>query len=896
MSSYTYTDVSVGFFNEAAQLFKSYSDKMTFKVLDVEKAPASQGFEPHSYDIIVASNVLHATSSLQRTLENTRQLLKPGGYLMLLELTNNGPIRCSNIMGGLSGWWAGVDDGRKYAPSITPGQWHIALRKAGFSGVEAITPEIENLAWPFSIMAAQAVDDRIDFLRRPLSHSSSSASISIESVVILGTGSLESARIAEEVEEHLGRFCGQIITLNGLPTEDEALDLPPMSTFINLVDIYSPIFKGMTAEKMDGLKRLYELAKHILWITVGAQTYEPYHMASIAFSRAMSHEAGHISMNHLDLSDLEHNVSKVIAEYLLRQSALDEWEAPRDQHQQFLWSKEPEAFLDRGQLMIPRLVDNVGQNARLNSSRRVITKTVPTSSLNLSLSLSANSPPSLVEHILPVALEDDQSRVRVGSSTLMAINITTDTFLYLGIGKDEGTKDTVVVLSTTNACETTPIASVVVGASKPTQSVVGLLIAIASELLAASLVQIVSSGSSLLVLCSDKDRFLAAALSRRAAAKSVRVTFTCGAEGTDDAEGTTWIKRLSARAPRHVLRKILLSAEPTHFLDLTAHSHTHPSDLSLRISQVLPSAYKQINLTDIVRHQSSQPLSPDRGILVGRLEDAFSSVKVAVTSIGQEQINDLVIQLDQIHQPSTATHTTSVVHWSLEGDVTVVVRPLDAQGLFSQNKTYLLVGLTGEIGRSVCEWMVSNGAGCVCLTSRNPKINEQWLESFQGTNATVKVFAMYVNGSSLLSTAQLIFSKNIGTSPTCAAFRELSTISEPAVLRSQVWQTERWFYMTHCFPTCPWRRCRKFLVPRLTERITSTSSSMTMTSISLSCSHLLPVLLGTQDRPTTPQQMVILIVFLDKDVSVAWLPLRWILAESLASDTSRKQARLSWIS
>lgn len=103
MSSYTYTDVSVGFFEKAAELFTAYKDRMTFKVLDVEKSPSTQGYETGTYDVIIASNVLHATTSMQRTLEHTRQLLKPGGYLMLLEITNNGPIRFSNLMGGLSG-------------------------------------------------------------------------------------------------------------------------------------------------------------------------------------------------------------------------------------------------------------------------------------------------------------------------------------------------------------------------------------------------------------------------------------------------------------------------------------------------------------------------------------------------------------------------------------------------------------------------------------------------------------------------------------------------------------------------------------------------------------------------------------------------------------------------
>lgn len=745
MSSYVYTDISVGFFEQAAELFKAYSDRMSFKVLDVEKPPAIQGFEPHSYDIVIASNVLHATASLQKTLEHTRQLLKPGGYLMLLELTNNGPIRFSSIMGGLPGWWLGVDDGRKYAPTITPGEWHAVLRNAGFSGVDVITPEIDVLSWPFSIMAAQAVDDRVQFLRRPLSYSSSSSSIYLDSVAILGGGSLESARIAEEVAEHLGRFSGQMTIINGLPTEAEALTLNPMSTFINLVDIDSPIFKGMTTERMEGLKRLFELAKHILWITLGAQADEPYHMASIAFSRAMSHEARHISINHLDVSDLEHNVSKVISEYLLQQCALDEWEAPRDgknQHKSFLWSKEPEAFLNRGQLMIPRVIGNDNQNARLNS-KRVITRTVPISSSNVTVSQPADSPPFLVEQVLPVAPKDDQSLVNVESSTLMALHVATNTFCFLGIGKEQATNNTVVVFSTTNARESTPIACVAAGANSAIISANGLLIAVASELLAASVIKTLSSGSSILLLCSGKDRFLTAALSRRAAAKAVRVTFTCDAEFIDGAENPTWIK-LSARAPRHVVRRMLLSAKPTHFLDLNAHSRTHPSELSLSIAQGLPSSCMRIDDSDLCQRHSILPASCERRILESQLEDALSSAKMMTKSTVHEPIQDLVIQLDQIHGQSMPHHVTSVIRWLLEGDVEVKVRPLDARRLFSQDKTYLLVGLSGEIGQSLCEWMTSNGAGCVCLTSRHPKVDKKWLESFQGTSAIVKVFAMYV--------------------------------------------------------------------------------------------------------------------------------------------------------
>ena len=735
MSSYTYTDISVGFFTKAAEVFKAYSDKIMFKVLDVEKAPEAQGYKPYSYDIIIASNVLHATGSLQKTLNHTRQLLKPGGYLMLLEITNNDPIRCSTIMGGLPGWWLGVDDGRKYAPTATPGEWHSALRKAGFGGIDAITPKIDGPAWPFSIIAAQAVDNQVLFLRRPLS--SPLSSIFIESLVILGTGSLESARIAEEVADSLGRFCGKTTILSGLPTEAEALTLDPASTFINLVDLDSPIFKTMMAEKMDGLKRLFELAKHVLWITHSALVEEPYHMASLAFSRSIKNEATHISLNHLDVSGLDNDVSKVIAEQLLRQCALENWD-----DQQLLWSKEPETFLDHGKLMVPRLVHNVEQNARLNSSRRVITKIVPVSRSNFSISQSAALPLSLVED-LPMANKDDQGLIRVETSSLMALRVASDAFLFLGIGKDNAVGRTVVALSTTNSSTRAPIATMPVDINDVNPSAGGLLIAITSELLAASLVQSLPPESSILVHCLGKDRFLAAALSRRAAARAVRVTFSCDEGSKDDAQGLSWIE-LSARAPRHVVRRMLLPVKPTHFLDLTAHSRVHPSDLSLSIAQTLPSRCRRIDPSDLFQSQALLPPSFDQEALVGRLEDAVAGARKLVVSITQERVQDIVLQLNQIHDRSTSNYSTSGVHWPADGEVRVEVCPLDARSLFSKDKTYVLFGLTGQIGQSLCGWMVSNGAGCVCLTSRRPKVDQRWLESFQGTNATVKVFPMDV--------------------------------------------------------------------------------------------------------------------------------------------------------
>ncbi|KAL4982598.1 KR domain-containing protein [Aspergillus falconensis] len=68
--SYTYTDILA----------------MIYRPLDITIDPLAQGFDSGSYDLIIASNAVHVTASLQESLGNVRKLLKPDGKLFLQEL------------------------------------------------------------------------------------------------------------------------------------------------------------------------------------------------------------------------------------------------------------------------------------------------------------------------------------------------------------------------------------------------------------------------------------------------------------------------------------------------------------------------------------------------------------------------------------------------------------------------------------------------------------------------------------------------------------------------------------------------------------------------------------------------------------------------------------------
>ncbi|EME86352.1 glycosyltransferase family 69 protein, partial [Pseudocercospora fijiensis CIRAD86] len=134
-SRYYFTDISPGFLAKAADRFVRDASVMEFGTLNLEQDPLEQGFGAESFDLIVCANVLHATKSIQETLEHCKTLLKPNGQLVLSEVTIK-RIFCGFIMGPLPGWWLGEDDGRKGGPLLDVPEWDSALQKAGYSGVD----------------------------------------------------------------------------------------------------------------------------------------------------------------------------------------------------------------------------------------------------------------------------------------------------------------------------------------------------------------------------------------------------------------------------------------------------------------------------------------------------------------------------------------------------------------------------------------------------------------------------------------------------------------------------------------------------------------------------------------------------------------------------------------
>lgn len=138
-SHYVFSDIAAGFLAQAKTRFRAY-ENVEYRLLDIERDPMSQGFSPQSFDLVIAANVLHATSDVKTSLTHVRQLLTPGGGLLLVEGTR--PVRWLDLTFGLtSGWWRFQDvELRGEYPLLSAEAWHAQLAELGFDHPSFIHP------------------------------------------------------------------------------------------------------------------------------------------------------------------------------------------------------------------------------------------------------------------------------------------------------------------------------------------------------------------------------------------------------------------------------------------------------------------------------------------------------------------------------------------------------------------------------------------------------------------------------------------------------------------------------------------------------------------------------------------------------------------------------------
>ena len=297
-----------------------------FRILHITKEQKEQGFADYSYDLVVASLVLHATPRMEQTMRNVRRLLKPGAYVLILELTSNDTVRPETLFGSFPGWWRGAEEGRVLSPCITLTEWDSLLRRTGFSGCDTTSPDPDPTVFPMSVFASQAADEQIKFLREPLTSSTElfKAGIILQHLVLLGGQTLLTSKLIDRLEPLLQQYCNSIKSLRSW-TDVTHSEIPSCAAILSLIELDEPVFKRLTVEKLKACKNILQEANTVLWVTQGRRAENPYMNMTIGLIRSVIQEFASLRFQSLDI-DSCHNIDpRTLAEALLRFKAATLW-------------------------------------------------------------------------------------------------------------------------------------------------------------------------------------------------------------------------------------------------------------------------------------------------------------------------------------------------------------------------------------------------------------------------------------------------------------------------------------------------------------------------------------------------------------------------------------------
>ncbi|TVY30663.1 Lovastatin diketide synthase [Lachnellula hyalina] len=276
-SRYDYTDISPGFFESARAKFNDHLNRMDFKVLDISQDPISQSFEAESYDLVIASFVLHAIDDLNKALRNIRKLLKTGGRLLLFEATRPESLHIGFAFGVLRDWWAPLkfESRSPHSPCLISRDWEERLKETSFSGVDVeINGQSQTEIQYSSIMISTAIGDG-DW----------EESSSPEIAVLINQDREDQLSFATLLKSRYDNC--KIYSL----AELAGLNAPSSGIIVSVLEFHAKILHGISATNYENLHKVLARSKNTIWVTKSISgVIEPDHHLADGLGRVLASE------------------------------------------------------------------------------------------------------------------------------------------------------------------------------------------------------------------------------------------------------------------------------------------------------------------------------------------------------------------------------------------------------------------------------------------------------------------------------------------------------------------------------------------------------------------------------------------------------------------------------
>ncbi|KAL8698413.1 MAG: hypothetical protein Q9224_001862 [Gallowayella concinna] len=278
---YHFTDGSPKYLDNAKEACNEWGDKMKYTVLDIEKDPFEQNPELGLYDLVFASNTLHNTANMTKTMKSIRSLLRLGGKILFSEPT---ATLLSNIVifGSLPDWSRSEEPERQDGSYLTESQWDSVLKTSGFSGIDA---------------SAQVSPGGTDTSSVVLSTACSEQTPVYPQTAILTCRGVEPG-LMKAISDQVASITGQPQIITGHLTDVELDD-----QYGIVLALDTPFWSDMTEDDLKTMQKMIASARGLLWVTRGAQAANPAMNMVNGFARTIRIENAGLRFVTLDLDE-----------------------------------------------------------------------------------------------------------------------------------------------------------------------------------------------------------------------------------------------------------------------------------------------------------------------------------------------------------------------------------------------------------------------------------------------------------------------------------------------------------------------------------------------------------------------------------------------------------------
>ena len=292
---YDFTDISPSFFEQArAKLARlAPPGRVSYRVLDIAQSGTDQGFAAGSYDAVVAANVLHATRSLQATLAHVWALLRPGGRLLLYEVSDPAAVGPGFCFGLFPGWWLAHEPERAASPLLSVDGWRRHLRSAGFA------EQVDHFSWKqCSLIVATKPEPPVAPDSRQPVH------------IVIQDGSEVQRSMAQRLLEC--RLPGGSSAVSILTSSEERQKMS-LGTCILLLEWERPVLCNMTQAPLDTIKYIVSHSDEVWWLSRQEEVADPDKDLIQGLARVIRTECPHLGFRTISFEggvDMDHAARK----------------------------------------------------------------------------------------------------------------------------------------------------------------------------------------------------------------------------------------------------------------------------------------------------------------------------------------------------------------------------------------------------------------------------------------------------------------------------------------------------------------------------------------------------------------------------------------------------------